>query len=1189
MNINDLNNLLEKFPERKRENILELSFALLQWMGIEPNTDVPGFKGEIKPRLLSPQTQKLKEFLFPAPQTVQPQLYRISADNQNIRVRFAVLKKIRKETISQLVDNDPGLTSFQAFSKGLNLSNASGFMPQQPYFIHFVTTPSYDKLVLIFNQGEQKRIVSFKNHLTNTQFHKILEKWLGIGAKPKLEIADLLWKSLDIKEVNKKFYRQIKDKYDSLLCIAKIQTPGFDENVVKQFAVRLIGRYIFCWFLKEKGVIPETLIASETIVKYREIYFQILLTKLFFNTLNGGVADSVRTESITGLDDLYKNIPYLNGGLFEFNAEQDVLFDQLDLNDWLISFVKVLEEFDFTVDESSSQYQQVAIDPEMLGRIFENLLASQNPDTEKMANQRKAYGAFYTPREIVDYMVNESLKAYLETHLMPVLPETSSEVAEPTAVYTGLFESLKTNEVAEPTNRALLADIENKRERMKGKIAKLFAPECSDNPFDKEETILARKALSEITVLDPACGSGAFPMGMLLRLMELRHIVGHGHRNSYDLKEEILSRNIFGVDIMPMAIEIARLRAWLSLVMEADYKPNDRKNNFGIAALPNLDFKFICANSLIDSGYDDFLNKIHYNATLYRLDGEVQKLERIRNDYFDPKGDKQKKLELQNEFLNTKNYIKTEFESLKKSWNLENFLSKVDDWNPFNDSHPSSFFSPAWMFGIREGFNVVIGNPPYVQIQNFSGQHIQKLLEEQRYESFNKTGDIYCLFYERGYQFLKTNGKLAFITSNKWMRAKYGEKLRSFFAANTNPLVLIDFGGYEVFEAATVDANILIFSKTKSYPKNLKACTVGKGFTDKTNIAEYVALNAIELNNLSDESWVVSSNDDYQVKKRIEKIGIPLKDWDISLNYGIKTGYNEAFIIDSIKKDELIAQDPRNAEIFKPILRGRDIKKYKAEFADLWLINSHNGYKDSNGNKVDRIDVEKNYPVIYQHLLNYKDMLEPRADQGYHWSNLRNCAYNKEFEKNKITWGNLALSSQFAYVEAGFYINAPSPLITPANKYILAILNSKIGDYYIRSLGVTRNGGYFEYKPMFVEHVPIPQISAESQLPFEILVDCVLFAKENMMETEAELLKSVIDGMVYDLYFEDEMKQMHCFITSRMTEVLNPFKPGDNEDFKREYIKSLYEFCKTDKVVFHALIHRRTVKEVEIINRTKHE
>ncbi|MEK7718524.1 MAG: DNA methyltransferase, partial [Bacteroidota bacterium] len=690
--INDVLAQLENDRANGRDHIITLAATLIEWMGF-------AYVENNRPRLLDFKTLKLKEALVPAPITGQEQIYRMTAEGQNLRVRFAVLKKFDKKVVQYLVDTNVGLGSYQAGMRGIKqIEGREPYVSSKPYFVHFITTAKYDRLWVVFtDEGEQKRILMFRNKLSQTQFHKILPVWQNIAAKPKPEMAKLFWNCLDVKEVNKDFYKQIKDQFDSLIGIAKAQKPDVDEAITKQFAVRLIGRYIFCWFLKEKEVIPEALVASGTIEKYKGMYFQTLLSKLFFNTLNAEVTDPSRYETITSLDELYKNIPYLNGGLFDWHPE-DILFNQIDLNEWLIAFVKVLENFDFTVDESSSTYQHVAIDPEMLGCIFENLLASQNPDTEKMANQRKAFGAFYTPREIVDYMVNESLRASLESKLLPEMPKELNVANEPMAEYRGtLFQDAAPKQIPiSYSDESTKADIERRRERWKTKLVKLFALDCTDNPFDSDETIQVRKALSQITVLDPACGSGAFPMGVMLRLMELRQIVGHGHRNSYDLKEEILSKNIFGVDIMPMAVEIARLRAWLSLVLESDYKPNDRKNNFGIAALPNLDFKFVCANSLIDSGYDDFLDKIHLNATLYRLDGEIQKLERMRNDYFDPKGDKEKKKELQTEFEYTKEYIKAQLNqgSLRKSYQLDDFFSKVDDWNPFDDSNPSSFFSP---------------------------------------------------------------------------------------------------------------------------------------------------------------------------------------------------------------------------------------------------------------------------------------------------------------------------------------------------------------------------------------------------------------------------------------------------------------------------------------------------------------
>jgi hypothetical protein len=544
MTITDINTALSNLAEQPtRENILAFSFEVLQWMNITPNT-------ENKPQLLSPQTQKLKDYLANAPQTVQPQLYRLSADNQPIRVRFAVLKKLKKEYISQLVDNDPGLGSYQAMAKGLTTpATGTAFIPAQPYFVHFVTTPDYDKLVLIFNQGEQKRIVSFRNRLTNTQYHKIIQAWQGIGIKAKPEIADLLWKSLDIKEVNKEFYKKIKERFDALLGIVKTQHNTATENQVKQFTVRMIGRYIFCWFLKEKGIIPLSLISKQTI-ESTDKYYQTVLLKLFFETLNTKVQDRDPLKH----NKLFEKIPYLNGGLFD-ESEEDKLFTKLDLDAWLLPFVEILESYDFTVDESSSQYQQVAVDPEMLGRIFENLLASQNEETEKLANQRKAFGAFYTPREIVDYMVNESIKAFLQTQWEQHLEAAKTKHINNPEPIGDIFGNKKPQQLAIEIKRyELKPDDKNKIEKA---LENLFAANPDAGHLKKDEKTLLLGFLEQIKILDPACGSGAFPMGILHKLVELHEALGTV-KSSYELKKDILSQNIYGVDIMPMAIEIAR-------------------------------------------------------------------------------------------------------------------------------------------------------------------------------------------------------------------------------------------------------------------------------------------------------------------------------------------------------------------------------------------------------------------------------------------------------------------------------------------------------------------------------------------------------------------------------------------------------------------------------------------------------
>lgn len=1069
MTLNSINDLLASLNQKKRENVFAFASALMEWMQIAP-------VAKEKPPLLSPATQKLMEALLPAPLTVQPQLYRLSKDNQNIKLRFAVLKKLKKEYISLLVDNDPGLTSFQASMRGIiNIPGREPYIASEPYFIHFVTTGAYDRLLVIINQGDQKRIVQFKDRLSNTQYHKILSQWQNIGTKSKPEITDSIWKSLDIKEVNKDFYKQIKERFDAAIGIAKTQYPQAKEQDIKQFAVRLIGRYIFCWFLKEKEIIPANLLSSNTIKKYQGTYFQTYLFHLYFNTLNEDVQSRKTFNTNSELDSLYLNIPYLNGGLFDKHTE-DELFDKIDLNAWLINFVEILESFDFTVDESSSQYQLVAIDPEMLGRIFENLLASQNQETEKLANQRKAFGAFYTPREIVDYMVNESLKAHIETQLLPKEDvEPNIALQEPLVSYKGsLFAHLEPQQTVISFTQPADYDKERKRERLKTKIEKLFAPDCVDNPFDKAETQPVRKALTEVKVLDPACGSGAFPMGMLLRLMELRQIVGHVHRNNYELKSEILNKNIFGVDIMPMAVEIARLRAWLSLVLEADYKPTDRKNNFGVSALPNLDFKFVCANSLVDSGYDTFLKLFDSQlqisgSRLAILNQEIIKLEKIRDDYFDTKGDLQLKDTLKKAFFEHKNFLKQNFnteefaknekgkeiitkKSTAESYNLKDFFSKIDDWNPFDDSNPSSFFSPAWMFGIKDGFDVVIGNPPYVNLANIHDNLFREYLKLNYNVAKNKS-DLYSFFFEKGNTILKKNGVLTFIVSNSWLGTDSFSLFRKYLLDNTQIRLLVKCHN-DVFDAS-VTPIIVSFYKTKTVDNIISILEYrnekfeSKHSTSYSQIRKRVSLG-FSLNNSS--------------ITLIGKNGI-LVDY-VKFSLGIKTSNDKKFIIN----------ENVDTNCFR-LIRGKDVARYKINYHEKWIW-----YRP--------------------------ELMEEKKGAGVRNENIFNVS-------KKIIIKDIAKDIQATIDNEKYFTNDTLNIIYECSsdiemEFITALLNSNLINKWFKEN--FEAGLHIKINQLGNIPITLPK----SQKPFITRVEKILSLKKQNQDTTS--LEKEIDVLVYKLY-----------------------------------------------------------------------
>jgi hypothetical protein len=940
-----------------------------------------------------------------------------------------------------------------------------------------------------------------KSHTASRQLMPIL---LMDSVNPRIEQIE---QAFSVEAVTDEFFEQYKALYRKLSDHLKTQ-PMFQRAVeceteedVSRFAKKLLGQIVFLYFLQKKGWLgaPEggkwgdgskcfLRDLFDEAVESGVNYYSDVLCYLFYEAL----ASERKDQEDSGYYERFDcRVPFLNGGLFEAgdydwrNASLDIpdsFFhngEKSKAGDTGTGILDVFDRYNFTIREDEPLDKEVAVDPEMLGKVFEKMLSD---------HERKGKGAFYTPREIVHYMCQESLVQYLDNRINGI-PTGYEEFG---LSQIGMFAN-------DSSPGQLAMTIEHQGIRVpkrdmetlirKGHLA-LENDACVLGKGKETDTyrfklpelvrIHAKEidaALADIKVCDPAIGSGAFPVGMLHEIVAARQALAHHTGNtssSYALKRHAIAENLYGVDIDASAIDIARLRLWLSLIVdEEDYD--------SIEPLPNLDYKIIQGDSLIGIDIDPLFNKKLLDA-----------IEDKKKAFFDTT-DHDKK------------------EALGKE--IDTLINEITNGKKHFDFRV--YFSEVWH--LKDGFDVVIGNPPYVQIQSFSGQPVQKEWERQKYDTFAKTGDIYCLFYEKGYRLLRKHGVLAFITSNKWMRAAYGEKLRRFFSQKTQPRTLIDFSSFQVFDSATVDTNVLLFTKEmRSQP--VKACLINTEFTSSTPLDSFVATNSIELYELTGESWVISDHANNEIKKRIEAVGIPLKDWDVVINYGIKTGFNEAFIIDGKKRAKLIAADSKSSDIIKPVLRGRDIKRYRIDYADLWLINSHNGY----GN-VPPVNIEQ-YPAIQIHLDQYWTELKKRQDKGITPYNLRNCAYVEDFEKEKIVWGNMALSCQFALADSGLFINAPSPLIGGGDRYILAVLNSAVADYYIRSLGVTRSGGYFEYKPMFVENLPVPQIGDEAKKPFEILAEYVLLTTAREKKIQSAFFEQLIDGLVYELYFPEELK-----------------------------------------------------------------
>ncbi|MGI5060768.1 Eco57I restriction-modification methylase domain-containing protein [Treponema denticola] len=362
----------------------------------------------------------------------------------------------------------------------------------------------------------------------------------------------------------------------------------------------------------------------------------------------------------------------------------------------------------------------------------------------------------------------------------------------------------------------------------------------------------------------------------------------------------------------------------------------------------------------------------------------------------------------------------------------------------------------------------MIGNPPYVQLQDDGGK-LAEMYKPAKFNTFNRMGDIYQLFYEKGIALLRKDGHLCYITSNKWMRAGYGETSRKYFAEQTQPKILIDLAGEKVFENATVDVNILLLQKA-AYTQNTYALRGGlECLKDRSGLAKQ-AVQAIKFPK-NGNNWVILSDIEQRIKQKIEAVGTPLKEWNIKIYRGILTGCNEAFIINKEKRDELIKKCPKSAEIIRPILRGRDIKRYSYDFAELYLLNVHNGIREKN---IPLVNID-DYPAIKTHLDQYWDKISVRDDRGKTPYNLRNCAYMDDFNKQKIIWTDIACKPSFVFSDKEIYfLNTAYMLSGHHLYYLLHILNSKLITFYFTHTATGLGNKGLRLFKIFVEKIPIP-------------------------------------------------------------------------------------------------------------------
>ena len=954
-------------------------------------------------------------------------------------------------------------------------------------------------------------------------------------------------KTLDTEELNKKFYRELFTWFEWAVAVGEFPTNEKCALEPEEHVIRLITRLLFVWFIKEKGLVADELFneaqISPLLKDYDrdtgDSYYRAVLQNLFFATLNTEIGKRQFTkggntghrnfslyrykDQITAPDTLlrlFEQTPFINGGLFDcLDSEEatrdggyridcfsDEHYKKLSVPNRIFfddarGLIPLLKGYKFTVEENTPIEQEVALDPELLGKVFENLLAAYNPETG--ATARKQTGSYYTPRPIVDYMVEEALVAALAAQVSP----TDGD-----------------------------AKFWDERLRYLFDYAKVF--DDASEWFDSREADEVVRAISELKILDPAVGSGAFPMGTLHKLtLALRRLDPDNTRweqlqkeraiqraaEAFDTKDRqtrdeelteisrifenysgdfgrklyLIQNSIFGLDIQSVACQIAKLRFFISLAIEQE--PDSNADNFGIKPLPNLETRFIAANTLIGLKEERTLTSPKAKA----LEGELGE---NRERHFHATTRRQK-LACKRADRKLRRALATE---LKHIGMPADDADKVADWDPYDQNASADWFDSEWMFGINDGFDVVIGNPPYVRQEKI--KELKPTLKDQ-YDCYTGTADLYVYFYERGFQMLRNNGVLTYISSNKYFRSAYGKKLRDFLVRQATLSQLIDFGDAPVFTSIAYPS-IITASKTHAQDNHLRALNweTGPSINEFGTVFRTKGFT-MPQSALTVDGWRLTSPDALNLLEKLRSIGKPLGGYVKDQFYrGVTTGLNNAFVINQSTRDHLISEDPKSAEIIKPWLRGKDVKRWQVNWTRLYVIFLRRG-----------TEIE-DYPVLKAYLNQFKKQLTPgiaggRKEGNYQWYEIQdNTAYYSEFEKPKIVYPDIAVSPQFAYDESGAYGGNTMYIVPTKEMWLLGLLNSKAVFWFYTKTSTQIRGGFVRFIAQYVSQIPIPSIKPEQKVLIGKIVNQILDTKRTDPNADVSKLENEIDQIVYLLY-----------------------------------------------------------------------
>ncbi|HIP90420.1 MAG TPA: hypothetical protein EYH22_02615 [Candidatus Nanopusillus sp.] len=1093
-------------------------------------------------------------------------------------------------------------------------SPVDGYAPRLAFIIY------EDNYLLIKDYRRNKHIIKTLKKINRTFLNK-LKKAIRDPTEENLK------KLFDRTDVIEEFYILYKKSREYLLKNIKgISEEEKREEFVDNFMMQMLT----LWYLQERGFFNND--TNYFITKFKEMYQKKLFPvfdnyyqflNYLFEKISGYEDAQYYEDEYTGKVVVIGPAVFLNGGHNEAITIPDECFYREGITEVLIETPpnKVGDEVPLFNLFESRDWTEGNIDEFVLGAIYEKLINYM---------ERKKLGAYYTPEEITSYICENTIKPYL---------------------------------------------VDRVNERFSREFKNI---DHTIEEGDKEIILYLFKELKEIKVLDPAVGSAHFLESAINTLLDVYEKIWYRAKdigieeldiittdergdikkiNLMDIKNEdefqllvkffiILSKNIYGVDINPSAIKVAKARLFLTLAKHFKV----RKGRDLFIRFPNVHFNLRVGNSLI--GYVDLKREEggeQVKLDMFLGEGEVNHIvERIKvvkelESYLkkiakslDMEGDILKEIEELNRILSKD---KINWGDLKRVLEVKEKLITIliaslnskyaiplnellrDITEIFNQKLDEKFAEEYgidledlkkvktfhWIFEFPEvflergGFDVVIGNPPYIRQEGIN--HIvenvdYKEILSKLYEPFSSTFDFSMFFILRSIQILKDRGYHSFIITNKWLRAKYGKKIRKYLRENVRIMKVIDFNGVRVFVGATVDTIIYIIKKEKVKGENL---IFYNHPLDITNIEQ--GKYFVKQSSLSDDVWSFIDEETLEIKKWIERVGKPLKELDVKIIYGIKTGLNEAFIIDDEVKKKLTEEDPKSEELIKPVLRGRDIGRYYAEWNKLWIIIVKKGlYKELN-----------NYPAILNHLKQYEKKLKNRAQVKIgqcHWLELDinpTDRYLKEFEKPKIIWREIVRKPSFYFDKGYLYQEATCFLMTGknANKQLLLLLNSKPLGFIFKTFysGGGLGDETYRYKKYYLEKLPIrlPII----QQPFITPADYLLFL--NTTEERRKKLKEIIeffdrqiaDCLVYELYFKEKFAEDGLYpepkeyLLETVSKLLKPInydrwaelywkkqlEENISKDEEEELKKLEEENLKTIKEVYNSIKNNSEVKK----------